>query len=223
MEQKKPTKAQLERRIQTAVVFVPKDKDTLSIYFADKGLRLTVTSDTAVIETGYHRHVFSSLSGSGYSRPYLYTKRFVEIVLENDCVTENGMSYGKLFETLKKKEDKTDYNLATYVDWWLFIIFNNLYSIGENDVSSWLVYFKYVSALAVNTIILDEHKESLSNHQFIEKYKALIDDITKEVEERVLFAPLTDEERMQRELQALQELDVETAIKEDIGDGIEVN
>ena len=58
-EQKKETKAQLERRIKQAVVFVEKDKDTKSVFFSDKGLRLTVTNDTAVVETGYHRHLFT--------------------------------------------------------------------------------------------------------------------------------------------------------------------
>ena len=42
-EQKKMTRGDLERRMNSAVVLIPKTKDTKSIWFDDKGLRLTVT------------------------------------------------------------------------------------------------------------------------------------------------------------------------------------
>ena len=61
MEKKKETKGQLERKIQNALVFVPKDKEYSWIYFTDKGLRLETTSDSCVISTGFHKHVFQEL------------------------------------------------------------------------------------------------------------------------------------------------------------------
>ena len=57
MEQKKPTKAQMARRLSNAIVLVEKTKDTQSVFFSDKGVRLTVTEDKAVIATGFHQHV----------------------------------------------------------------------------------------------------------------------------------------------------------------------
>ena len=38
MEQKKPTKAQIENRIKHAIVHVDRTKDTKNVYFDDKGL-----------------------------------------------------------------------------------------------------------------------------------------------------------------------------------------
>ena len=61
MEKKKETRDQLERRIRNAIVFIPKTKATQSIYFSDKGLRVIVDDSFAIIETGGHRHVFSSV------------------------------------------------------------------------------------------------------------------------------------------------------------------
>ena len=68
-QQKKPTKGDLEKKMRSAVVFVPKDRETISVYFDDKGLRLTATEDFAIIATGAHQHVYRSITVSGVSRP----------------------------------------------------------------------------------------------------------------------------------------------------------
>lgn len=220
MEQKKKqlTKAQLESRLKRAAIHLDTTKSTKSIYFLDKGLRLTVDDDEgyALIATGFHTHYFQNWTSEGISRPFLYTKRIIEIANENDCKVGDGYSYQRLMQVLKDKEDKSDYNIATYYDWWLFIIFNNLYAIAENEASSWLVFFKYVQALATNTILLEEHKEDLTNKAFIEKFKSLIDDFTKDIDERVVFHKLTDEEYVQGQIDAIAQFENEEIIKENI-------
>ena len=134
MEQKKVTKGQLEKRIKNAVVFVEKTKGTDSIYFSDKGLRITVTDEYAVIETTWHRHVFSSITNGGFSRPYLYTKRLLSIALEHeknfivkDKDENSSYSYQKMFDWLHSQEDQTQYNLCWYIDLWLYNMFAPLY------------------------------------------------------------------------------------------------
>ena len=213
MEKKKETKAQLERRMKNALVFVPRDKDTLGIFFDDKGVRLEVTQDVCVISTSFHRHVFSAITPSGYSRPYLYTKRIIEIALENDCVVGNGYSFSRLLEVLNGKEDKTEYNIVVYYSWWLMVIFDGLYSISEDEVSSWLVYFKYINIIATNSILLEEHKEDVTNKQFVEQFISRIKEFTDGVDERVLFHALSDEERINQEIEAIQENETEHLIQ----------
>lgn len=213
MEKKKETKAQLERRMKNALVFVPRDKDTLGIFFDDKGVRLEVTQDVCVISTSFHRHVFSAITPSGYSRPYLYTKRIIEIALENDCVVGNGYSFARLLGVLNGKEDKTEYNIVVYYSWWLMVIFDGLYSISEDDVSSWLVYFKYINIIATNSILLEEHKEDVTNKQFVEQFISRIKEFTDGVDERVLFHALSDEERINQEIEAIQENETEHLIQ----------
>lgn len=221
-EQKKETKAQIERRIKNALVFVPKDKTAQSVYFSDKGLRLTTTDDYAIIETGFHRHVFDAYNtAQGLSRPHIYTKRVIEIALDvqDKIKDENGYSFAALLEVLKEKEDKSEYNIVVYYEWWLRIIFDGLYSIGEDEFNSWLVYFKYISTIATNHIILEEHKEDLTNKMFLKKHQELIKDFTENIDERVLIHAMSDEERMKENIEALQEREMNDAMEAQVNAG----
>lgn len=206
-EQKKPTNAQLQRRIANAVVHIDRDKSYQSIFFSDRGLRLEVLDDCCVISTGFHRHVFDSTTMNGYSRPYLYTKRVIEIANKNlkDIEVDGGYSFQKLLDVLKAKEDKSEYNIVTYYGWWCSVIFDGLYSISEDEVGSWLVYFKYINIVATNSILLEEHKKDVTNKQFVEQFISRIKEFTDNVDERVLFHALSDEERMKQEIEAIQE------------------
>jgi hypothetical protein len=205
----------MERRLSNAIVLVEKTKNTQSVFFSDKGVRLTVTEDKAVIATGFHQHVFDAYNMNGMSRPYLYTKRIVELALENDCEARDdkgnptGYAYAALLETLKKKEDKSEYNIAYYFGWWLMVIFDGLYSIAEDETSTFLVYFKYMTILAANSILLDEHKEDVTNKQFIEKFQSLISEFTSEISETIVLKAISDEERIEQEINAVRESEVD--------------
>lgn len=207
MEQKeKLTNAQLQKRIENAIVFIPKTNSTISIFFSDKGVRLVADSDGCVIETNFHRHVFSNITAAGVSRPWLYTKRVIEIANENiDAIkTESGYSYQRMLEVLNAKDDKSEYNIVTFYGWWLMVIFDGLYSVGESEIESFLVYFKHIGIIATNSILLDEHKEDMTNKQFIRKFIDNIKEFTDGLEERVLFPKKTDEQVMQEEIAAIQ-------------------
>lgn len=209
----KPTNAQLQRRIQNALVFVPKDKETRSIFFSDKGLRLTVNTDTAIISTGFHKHVYDSVTASGISRPFLYTKRVIEIADENDCKTEDGYSFAKLLEVLKAKEDQSQYNICVFYEWFVFNCFQPLYSIGESEVEAFLVYESYIHNIARNSVILSEKTDDMTNKQFIEKVIENMKEYTSNVEERVIFPKKSDEEVIQENIQALQEQELNEQMK----------
>jgi hypothetical protein len=223
-QQKKPTKGDLEKKMRSAVVFVPKDRETISVYFDDKGLRLTATEDFAIIATGAHQHVFRNITVAGVSRPYLYTKRFIEFALKNDCTIkdEKGQvrrSYSKLFEIIKNKEDKTEYNICWYIDLWLTNIFSPLYSIDETEIASFLVYEQYLHNVARSQVILSEHANDMTNLQFVD---ALINNEKKYLEgmkEAVIIHKKTDEEKTQEEVAALQEAMVQEKQGEGVGDG----
>jgi len=213
---KKLTNAQLLKRISNAIVHVDKTKDTQSVFFDDKGLRLTISEDYAVIETGYHRHVFNNFTSEGVCRPYLYTKRMIEITNENDCTVGDGLSYQRLMQVLKEKKDQSEYNIATYYDWYLMDIFAPLYSIGENEAQAFMVYLDYMHNIAKNAILFEEHKDGLTNKQYIEKYIGLINDFTKGIDEREIFVPKTDEQVMQENIDSIQQDENEKVLQEQI-------
>ena len=216
MEQKKkPTNAQLQKRIENAIVFVPKTKDTISIFFSDKGVRLVADNDGCVIETNYHRHVYSNITAAGVSRPYLYTKRVIEIANDNlDAIkTESGYSYQRLIDVLKEKEDKSEYNIVVYYEWFLFNIFQPLYGIGETGIESFLVYEDYIHNIARNTILLSEKTEDMTNKQFIQKVFDNMKEFTDNLEENILFPKKSDEQVMQEEIEAIQEQEQNDAME----------
>ena len=213
------TKGELERRMRNAIVLVPKTKDTISVFFDDKVLKLTATDDFAVIETGFHRHVFNQLTPSGVSRPYLYTKRFIEIAIENDCVVYDAKgnptrSYAKLMDVLKNKEDKTEYNLCWFVDLWLNNIFQPLYGIDETESAAFLIYDTYLHNIARSQIILSEKEKDITNIEFVKQEHELVNGYIDGMKEAVIFHKLTDKELQEREISALQENEQEKIIEE---------
>lgn len=206
MEKKKATRDQLERKLRNAVVLVPRDKDYLSVYFDDKGLRLEVTADTTVISTNYHKHVFDRYVPSMLmdktvdSRPYLFTKRIIEYANENEkeiiveADGENMRSFTKLLEVLKNKEDKTQFYIASNYDMWLFNIFMPLYSIGETEAESFLLYESYMHNIARQSVILGERKEAVTNKAFVKRVTELLTEFTSDVEESVVLEQSLDEQ-----------------------------
>lgn len=217
MEKKKETKGQLERKIQNALVFVPKDKEYSWIYFTDKGLRLETTSDSCVISTGFHKHVFDSFTSSGFSRPYLYTKRVIDIANENLKAIEvdGGYSFQKLLEVLKAKEDKTEYNIVTLVDWWIYNCFQPLFSLDTGDSSAFFLYETYMHNMARNAVLLSEKTEDMTALNFLKEVSKNEKEFHKELQDFVLFPKKTDEELMKENIEAAS-LEAENAMIQEI-------
>ena len=219
MENKKQTNGQLMKKIKNAVVFVPKDKEHKWVFFDDKMLRIETTQDYAVISTGFHRHVFAAFNPNqgGYSRPYLYTKKMVEIAFSNDCKTDdNKHTFEKLLDVLKQKEDKSEYNIATYYGWWLLNIFQPLYQIGENEIETFVTYEDYIHNIARSSVILSEKDADMTNIEFVEKILENEKSYIQGLNETVLFHKMTDKEMMENEIKAVQEIDNERIVKEQI-------
>ena len=218
-KQGQTTKSELERRMRNAIVLVPKDKDYQAIYFDDKGLRLEATSDFAVITTGFHRHIFNSVTSQGVCRPWLYTRRFIEIALTNDCVVKDEKgevtrSYAKLLAVLEKKEDKSEFNVAWYIDLWLNNIFHPLFTIGETEAESFLVYETFLHNVARNKVIMAEKTDDVTNTDFVKGVCDAEQKMIEGIEERVIFKKKTDDEAMQEEIAALQENENEKNLKD---------
>lgn len=216
--QKKVTKGDMERRMRNAIVLVPKDKGYMGVYFDDKGLKLEITEDFAVISTAFHRHVFNNFTSQGVSRPYIYVRRFIELALENDCMVtdENGnvtRSYAKLLNSLDAKEDKSEFNVAWYIDLWLNNIFHPLFAIGETETESFLVYESFLHNVARNKVIMSEKVEDITNKGFVDAVCNCEKEFVDGINERVVFKKKTDEEKLEEEIAAVQEQHADDALK----------
>lgn len=215
------TKAQMQRRIEQSPLHLNRTRDFKTIYFDDKGLRLSCDDNEGycLIETSAHTHVFRSITVAGVSRPYLYVKRFIDMALENDCTVKDAKgnvtrSYGKLLAVLKEKEDQKDFQMAWYIDLWLNNIFHPLYGIGETVSESFLVYESYLHNLARNKVILSEKVNGMTNKQFIDEVLENIRKMTDGLDERVIFEAKTDEQKAQEEIDAIQQHQAERVAEE---------
>ena len=217
-QEKKLTAAQLERRLLNAVMHIDKTKNTREIYFSDKGLRLIDCDEHVLIQTGFHTHVFSKVTANGYSRPALYVSRLIDIALSDGeyisaSKEDKTYSYKKLFEILKSREDRTQYNIAMYVDWYLYNVFQPLYQIDENAASQFLVYYNYMNNIACNSVFLEEHKDGLTNKQFIEHRDEIMKEFMKNLEESQIFEPMSDEQLVKQNMEAMQQQEAEQAMQ----------
>lgn len=222
MEQKKkPTNAQLQKRLERAVLHLDRTKNTQSIYWSDKGCRLTADDDYAIIAFGYSQTIYSNFTAAGISRPYLYTKRIIEIANENlkEIEVGGGYSYQRLLDVLNEKEDKSEYNIVTYFSWFLQNLFSPQFGIAEDEVSSFLVYEDYIHNIAKNSILLDVRNEDLTNKQFIDKVIDNIKDFTDNLEESVLLHRKTDEEIVKENIEAAQEQELNDAMEAQMNGG----
>ena len=219
--QKRPTNGQLQKRLERAVLHIDRTKNTQSIYWSDKGCRLTADDDYAIIAFGFSQTVYNNFTAAGISRPYLYTKRIIEIANENlkDIEVDGGYSYQRLLDVLNEKEDKSEYNIVTYFSWFLQNLFSPQFGIAEDEVSSFLVYEDYIHNIAKNSVLLDVRNEDLTNKQFIDKMVANIKDFTDNLEESVLLHKKTDEEMMKENIEAIQEQEQEQAMGAQINGG----
>lgn len=221
MDNKRPTNAQLQKRIANAIVHIDKTKDTHTAYFTDKGVRLTASEECAVIAFGHAKVVYDSFALSGICRPYLYTKRVIEIVEElakdenvvGRIKTEAGYSFKGVLEVLGELEDKSQYNILTYYDWFIFNVFQPLYGIADDEVSSYLVYEDYLHNIARNMVILSEKDEDMTDKQFTAKVQSNMNELMSNLEERVIFHKKTDEEVANENMEAMMEMEQEQAME----------
>ena len=219
MQEKKPTNAQMQRRLERAVLHLDRTKDTVSIYFSDKGLRLTAdpTEGYCIIETGYHRHVFNSFTQGGLSRPYTYATRVIEIAmeLEEKIATKDGYSFQRLLNVLKEDETmRSKYLIVFYFDMWAAAIFSNLYDISETEAGSFIVYLDYIVHLSKHMVILSENTEDMTNRQFLQKFLDNIKNLTEDIQEIVVFPKKTDEELVKEEVEAINQSEQEQIMEE---------
>ena len=121
---------------------------------------------------------------------------------------------------MKAKEEKEEYNIAVFFDWWLQNCFLPLYSIGESEAEAFLVYESYLHNIARQSVILSEKTEDLTNKQFFEAVIKNMQQFIEGTEERVIFPKKTDEEVLQESISAIQEQEQEQAMEAQI-DGTE--
>jgi len=114
----------------------------------------------------------------------------------------------------KGEEARGDLNIITYADWWFTNINAPLYSIGNDNVSGFLTFEQYIHNLARMEVMLAEKTEDVTQGQFIDNICDKMKEAVKNIADTVLYKKLTDEEAIQKEIDALKEMQDENLMKE---------
>lgn len=214
----KPTNAQLQKRIANAIVHIDKTKETKSIFFSDKDLRLSVNEDAAVLSIGFMTHIYYRFIGANESRPYLYVSRFVDIALneKDNIVVNGGYSYSKFLEVLSKKEEQDEFNICKFVDIWMFNITTPVYSIGESKAETFLVVENYWHNIARTSVLLSEKTEDMTNRQFFDAVRAKAAEFAEGMKDEVIFYKKTDEEIAKEAAEAMEAIENEQTLNDQL-------
>lgn len=222
-EEKKPTSAQLERRLKNAIIHMDKTKDTKEVYFDDRGMRVVVNEDMAFISNSVYTTVFNRIYTNGETNHYLCLKNLVELaekyqdkIIVKDDKGNTYRSYGLLNKVVEEKKDEGRT--------WLFIMDKWLYNYETNitlapradfdNVTFFVTYEKFIHSICCNKIIGGEHKEAMSNKEYLRAIANELLAIAENEKEQPMFVPLSDEEREKREMEAIKEIENEKILKQ---------
>ena len=222
-EEKKPTAAQLERRLKNAILFMDKTKDTKEVFFDDRGMRVVVNEDMAFISNSVYTSIFHRVYSHGETNHYLCLKMLVELaekykdkIIIKDEKGNVYRSYGLLNKVVNEEKDEART--------WLFIMDRWLYNYETNitlapredfdNVTFFVTYEKFIHSVCCNKIIGGEHAEPMSNKDYIRAVANELLRVADEEQEQPMFIPLSDEEKAKREMEAIQEAATEKEINE---------
>lgn len=175
MEQKKATRAQLEKRIDNALLIIDKGKEFKSIYLGDIGIGVYITKDYAIMTSNFHQHIWNRFNGKGYNKPYIYLDRFVN--LSNEHINEIGRKNikGELFYSLSKlkaistlrDEEK---RLITIVERFIYVANDGIYAIGDEKEDITNLMLQYLCWLSKANIFIGDRMDDLFINDFYNRF-----------------------------------------------------
>jgi len=146
MEQKKATRAQLQKKIDNAQIFI--DKAQKSIYFGDIGTGIYICKDDVIVRTNFHSHIWRKIISSNFSFPCMFLEQLVDIANGHIKDIEDKNPKGEIyysFDKLKSIETLTEeeHEIIIRVYMFLYSINSTIFSIGYDDISCSLLLMNY--------------------------------------------------------------------------------
>lgn len=187
MEEKKITKAQLEKRINNAQLIVDKGNAYKAIYFADRGIGIYICKDYVIASTNFHQHVWNKVIGAGYNKPCLYLEEMVDIA--NAHINEIGdkNNKGELFYSLTKLQSLSSLTeeeriLIILVERFLYVLNDAPYAIGneQQDITNLMV--QYLCWLTKASVFMEERTDDMIRNDFYNKFISLLRYMTLEAD-----------------------------------------
>ena len=223
MEQKKKlTNAQLQKRISRAIVHIDRTKDTKEVFFDDRGIRIVISDERAIISQLSFMMTFNEIVSGGYSRNYMVLNRIVEMVDEYDCVVvnekgEKSVSFWKLYDSVKnstKEWHEADNGIITKFIIWFGVMQSSMFMLSERTDFTFALGTQYAMNSIISGSISKFYEKDMTNKELLSEIAKEFDAYRNGVEEEfVVMKKESEEDRKQAIADAIQQNEQEQAME----------
>lgn len=167
----KPSKAQLEKELNSAVLIIEKGNDYKAFRFSDMGINIQVCKDFTIMSTNFHQNIWNNVIPTGYSNIYTFLGLICDVANKNKAEIGVKNSKGEVeyhFNKLKAIStlDDSDKALLRIFEMWVYTLNDAPFMMGSGKVEMSNLSASYILWLAKNSVIFDERKEDLTKNNF---------------------------------------------------------
>lgn len=223
--QKRPTNGQLQKRLERAVLHIDRTKDTKEVFFDDRGIRIIISDERAIISQLSFMMTFDEIVSGGYSRNYMVLNRVVEMVDEYDCVVVNKkgekcFSFWKLYDSVKnstKEGHEADNGIITKFIVWFSVMQSSMFLLSERTDFTFALGTQYAMNSIISGSISKFYEKDMTNKELLTEIAKGFDDYRNGVEEEfVVMKKESEEDRKQAIADAIQHIEQEKDIEAQI-------
>lgn len=211
--EKKPTNAQLQRRIDTAIIHMERTKDTKEVFFDDRNISVVVNEEMALLSNGIYSTTFQRYFFGGESNQYAClsllvdcAKRYEDKIITQDKKGNISRSFAMLIDAMEKNSDK-DYAWILVLNWYIYTFEANIALAPREDFTNavfYNLYEKFAHSAACIEQYMAEHKDGMTNKEYFRAIAEKLIAIADDMNEDKMFEPISDEEMTKKEIEALQ-------------------
>ena len=177
MEQKKATRAELEKRIKNAQLIIDKGKKYKAFYFADRGIGIYICQDYVVSTTNFHQHVWNRINSAGYNSTCLILESLVDIANTHAEEIQDKNERGEIYYSLDKLRildtlTETEKIIIQMVEKWLYLINDSIHSLSNNPILYGSNNIKYFTWHALQNAFINNENKDVSYNDLIDRYLA---------------------------------------------------
>lgn len=212
----KLTREQLQRRLDKAVLHIDRTKGFKSVYFADRGIRIVVEDEVALIGRQSFTLMFDKVVSGGYSRIYIILSSIVDMANRFDCTErdsrgEQFTSFYKLRNTLRNDgQDGGEYNVFVIFTAWFDVIQSTLFLAPEKPDEMWSLNSIYALNTIVHGVVSKPYEKDMSNRELWDELLKEINEYSESMNGDYLVLRHRTKEEQEKELaDALAEMEIE--------------
>lgn len=220
---KKPTNAQLQRRIDTSIIHMDRTKDTMEVFFDDRNIRVVVNEDVALLENGIYATMFRRYYFGGESNQYLClaslvecAKKYDDKIIVNNKKGEKIRSFALLVKAMEESNDD-GYTWIKVLEWFIYNFEANIALAPRENFTNavfYNLYEKFAHSAASLEQFSKEHKDGMTNKEYFKSIADKLIAIADEMTETKMFDAISDDEMAKMEIDAMQKNEEERILEE---------